>query len=271
MTGWICRTCAVEQVERTDVCTVCSDERQYVPAGGTRWTTMQELAEEGHRLTVRQVEPGLHGISVQPTLGIGQQAMLVQTEEGSVLWDPTGFLDDAGVREVRQLGRTLAIVASHPHMYGAQVAWSRALGDPPVLVAEADRHWVRRDDPAITTWSGTRQLAEGLTLQQTGGHFPGSAVLHWAAGAGGRGVLLGGDTVAPNPDGATIAFMRSFPNRLPLSGAVVDRVTTTIEAWEFDRVYGNFGNSIVTDARAALRRSADRHIAWVRGDFDHLT
>jgi hypothetical protein len=40
---------------------------------------------------------------------------------------------------------------------------------------------------------------------------------------------------------------------------------------EFDRLYDNFGKTVDTDARAAVRRSADRYIGWVRGDFDHLT
>lgn len=96
-------------------------------------------------------------------------------------------------------------------------------------------------------------------------------MVHWAAGAGGKGVILAGDTVFPNPDRTSISFMRSYPNRIPLSGAVVDRVTRSLEEFAFDRIYGNFANKIDSDARAVLRRSADRHIGWVRGDFDHLT
>ena len=65
--------------------------------------------------------------------------------------------------------------------------------------------------------------------------------------------------------------MRSFPNRIPLSAGVVERIATQLERLEFDRLYGNFGTVIETGARAVVRRSADRHIRWVRGDFDHLT
>jgi hypothetical protein len=56
-----------------------------------------------------------------------------------------------------------------------------------------------------------------------------------------------------------------------MSAAVVDRVATTVIESKFDRAYGNFGNMIESDARAVIRRSADRYMAWVRGDFDHLT
>jgi hypothetical protein len=52
---------------------------------------------------------------------------------------------------------------------------------------------------------------------------------------------------------------------------VVDRITRAVEVLEFDRLYDNFGKTVDTDARAAARRSADRYIGWVRGDFDHLT
>jgi glyoxylase-like metal-dependent hydrolase (beta-lactamase superfamily II) len=156
-------------------------------------------------------------------------------------------------------------------MYGVQVEWSRALGDPPVLVAEADAHWINRPDRVIETWSGEREVLPGVTLSQPGGHFPGSAVAHWAAGAEGRGVLLSGDTIFANPDLRSVAFMRSYPNHLPLSGAVARRVADHVDRLPFDRLYGNFANVIASDAREVVRRSAERHIAWANGDFDHLT
>ncbi|MFD2395749.1 hydrolase [Prauserella oleivorans] len=204
-------------------------------------------------------------------MGIGQHAKLVRTPYGNLLWDPIGFVDDAGAARVRDLGPVLAVAASHPHMFGVQVEWSRALGDVPVLVAEADADWIARPDPVIQPWSGRVELAPGLTLVQLGGHFPGSAVAHWAAGAGGRGVLLSSDTIFVNPDRASVSFMRSFPNRIPLSGAVVERIAGAVDQLAFDRLYGNFDLSIDTDARSVVRRSAERHVKWCRGDYDHLT
>lgn len=110
-----------------------------------------------------------------------------------------------------------------------------------------------------------------MTLHQTGGHFPGSAVVHWAAGAAGRGALLSGDSVYPNPDRRSISFMRSYPNHLPLSGAVALRIAEQLGGYKFDRIYGNFNNAIASGAKAILHSSAQRHAAWARGDFDHLT
>jgi glyoxylase-like metal-dependent hydrolase (beta-lactamase superfamily II) len=82
---------------------------------------------------------------------------------------------------------------SHPHFYGAMVEWSQAFGGAPIYIPAADRGWVQRDDPGIVTWSGARELSPGVTLVQCGGHFEGSAVLHWADSAEGQGALLVGD------------------------------------------------------------------------------
>ncbi|MET0672514.1 MAG: hydrolase [Microbacterium pygmaeum] len=271
MTFWICATCAVEHTERSAVCAICADERQWVPSDGQRWTTLTEMTDAGYRTSIAELEPDLWAVSSAPGAGIGQQSKLVCTNEGSVLFDPLGFLDEAAVRSILDLGPVAAIVASHPHMFGVQVEWSHALGGVPVLVAEKDRGWVARDDPAIQSWSAEVEVLPGVTLTQTGGHFPGSNVVHWSGAADGKGVLLASDTIFPNADRSSVSFMRSFPNPLPLSGAVVERVAAHVERFEFDRLYGNFERVIAADARAIVRRSADRHIGWVNGDFDHLT
>ncbi|PXX61119.1 metallo-beta-lactamase superfamily protein [Nocardia tenerifensis] len=267
----ICQTCAVEHDAAAEICRICADERQWVPAAGQQWTTLDKLVASGHKVTMRELEPDLFGLRTEPEFGIGQESHLVRTPAGNVLWDVTGYVDENAARLVRELGEVVAIVPSHPHHYGVQVEWSRALGGVPVLVAESDLEWVARRDPAIRPWSGRLELLPGVTLRQLGGHFPGSAVLHWAAGAGGKGVLFSADTIQANPDRKSVAFMRSYPNRIPLSPAVVERVATTAEEFEFDRLYDNFGKPIDGDARAVVRSSAERHIAWVRGDFDHLT
>ncbi|WP_062993024.1 MBL fold metallo-hydrolase [Nocardia anaemiae] len=267
----ICRTCGVEHDDNAQICRICTDERQWVPADGQAWTGLAELAGEGHRVRISDVEPDLYALEVEPSFAIGHRCHLIRTPNGCLLWDPVGFVDDAVVEQIRQLGRVVAIAASHPHHFGAQVAWSRALGGVPVRVSEADLEWVARRDPVIQPWAGKLEIVPGLTLTQVGGHFPGSAVAVWAAGANGNGVLLSADTVHTNRDRATVTFMRSYPNRIPLSAAVVARISQTISGLVFDRIYDNFGQSIASDARVVTQRSAERYIGWVRGDFDHLT
>ena len=268
---WVCATCGVEHASRPDVCAICDDERQWVPEQGQRWTTLDELAAAGTRVVVDELEPGLLGLRAEPGVGIGPTTKVVVTPAGSLLWDPLGFVDDEAVAAVLAHGPVVAVVASHPHMFGVQVEWSRRLGGVPVLVSDADASWVQRPDPVIRTWSGEREVLPGVVLSQPGGHFPGSAVVHWAAGAEGRGVLLAGDTIMANPDRRTVSFMRSYPNRLPLSGAVALRVAEQVAGRPFDRLYNNFDGVIPADARALVLASAQRHAAWVRGDFDHLT
>ncbi len=271
---WICATCAVETDDLPAPpveCAVCEDERQWVPEDGQRWTTLEELREAGTRITVTEVEAGLWGLRAQPAVGIGQQTMVVRTPEGVLLFDCVGYVDEAALDFVRSLGPTLAVAASHPHMYGVQTEWARALGDVPVLVAAPDAEWVRRRDCLVELYDERRELAPGLTLHRVGGHFRGQAVVEWAAGAEGRGVLLAGDAVFPNPDRRSVSFMRSYPNRIPLSGNVVQRIAGQLEGLHFDRLYNNFGAVVPSDAKVVLRRSADRHAAWARGDFDHLT
>jgi hypothetical protein len=273
MPVWICRTCAVEQSETDEpasICAICSDERQYVRPSGQRWTTLEELATPGRRGVVAEVEPGLHGISIEPSVGIGQRALLVQTASGNVLWDPTGYLDDDLIAAVQQLGGLAAVAASHPHMFGVQVEWSHRFGGVPVYVQAADREWLQRDDPVVTVWEEKTEVLPRVVLHRIGGHFPGSAVLHFV-GADGQGVLLSGDTVACTPDERWVSFMRSFPNKIPLSAAVVAKVADRVLQLDFDRLYDNFAGQVAGAAAGWVRRSADRYVAWVRGDFDHLT
>lgn len=269
---WICETCAVETADLESppkVCQICADERQWVPEGGPTWTTIEQLRSRGTRVVIDQVEPELWGVRCEPEVGIGQQMMVVRTPSGTVLFDCVGYLDDAAVEFVRGLGPTLAVAASHPHMYGVQTEWAAAL-DAPILLAERDQEWVRRDE-RVEFYDEHHEITSGLTLHRVGGHFRGQAVLEWASGNEGKGVLLAGDAIFTNPDRRTVSFMRSYPNRLPLSGAVVQRLADQVETLHFDRLYNNFGAVVPTDAKAVVRYSADRHAAWVRGDFDHLT
>ena len=272
MPVWICRTCAVEQPDTAGppaTCAICSDDRQYVRPSGQRWTTMAELVGEGPAGTLAEVEPGLLGLSVTPGLGIGQRALLVRTDAGNLLWDPVGYVDDDLEAAVREVGGVAAVASSHPHMFGAQVAWGERF-DAPVGVQARDRGWVQREDPRVRSWEESREVLPGVTLHRVGGHFPGSAVARFE-GADGRVVLLTGDTVAGTPDEHWVSFMRSFPNKVPLSAAVVRTVADRVLALGPERLYDNFGGQVLADASTWVARSADRYVGWVRGDFDHLT
>lgn len=272
-TAYICVTCGVQQSPSRatpERCPICEDERQYVRQGGQAWTTLDELRAQGHRVELRELEAGLTGVGVRPVFGIGQRGLLVRTPAGNVLWDCFGYIDAKGVEAVRAIGGLSGIAFSHPHFYGVMVEWSRAFGSCPIWIPTADREWVQRDDPAIVEWSGTREVLPGVTLVQTGGHFEGSAVLHWAAGAGGRGALLVGDTITVVPDIRAVSFMRSYPNLIPLPAEEIRRIVATVGPFAFDRIYGGWWDRVTaTDGKGAVERSARRYLKWI-GDEGRL-
>lgn len=267
MTIWTCATCAIEHPDTIDppqVCEICSDERQYVPASGQRWTTRDELAAEGFRITVAELEPGLHAVETIPELGIGQRGLLVQTKHGNLLWEPPGFLDNAGIDVIHALGGVAVVAASHPHLTGSSIQWSHAFGHVPVYVADADRQWIRRPDPVIRLWAGVEELLPGLAMHQFGGHFAGSSMVHWPAGAQGRGALLAGDTIGIGRDRKSVNAMRSYVNNIPLPARAIQRILDTSEPLAFERIYGAFA-TIDTGAKAITERSLRRYMGWITG------
>ena len=262
MDCFICVTCGV-QYGPTEAppahCRICEDERQYVGWSGQQWTTLKELRGK-HRTDVRD-DLGLLGVGTTPPFAIGQRALLVQSPGGNVLWDCITMIDEAAVDAIRQLGGVRAIAISHPHYYSSFVEWSRAF-DAPVLLHEADQQWIMRPDPRIELWSGaTRPLWDDMTLINAGGHFDGGTVLHWPAGADGRGALLAGDILQVAQDRRYVSFMYSYPNYIPLSAGEVERIVGTVEPYEFDRIYGAWWDrNVEAGARSAVRRSAERYI-----------
>lgn len=266
---WICATCGNHHPEAEsppEVCVICADERQWVPPDGQRWTTPAKLSAAGHRSELHEVEPDLFGIGVEPQFAIGQRALLVRTSEGNLLWDPPGFLDERAIRAVRELGGLRAVSASHPHFYGAIAVWSRAF-DAEILLPEVDVSWLTRPTPAVRTWSGSLPVLPGVTLVQCGGHFPGSAVVHWQEGAAGDGALLSGDTIFVTPGEDRVTFVWSAPNRIPLPEPAVRGVVEAVRPYGFDRIYGGWWSPVLhRDARRVVESSAERYIQFLRNE-----
>ena len=264
-------TCGVETAEPLpETCRICADERQWVPLHGQIWTSVEEQLAGGMHIDVVELEPGAWALTSDPAVGIGQRSILVQTDAGNVLWDPLGTITDDAVEQVRELGGLAFVAASHPHMFGVQCAWADAL-DARVLVNERDASWIARRHERIDLWDGEVELLPGVRLIRFGGHFPGAAVIEWARGSGGEGSLLAGDTMQPKPDRRSVAFMRSYPNNIPLSAGVVRRLAEQAAGLRFRRVYGNIPGQVVEDGPEAIARSAQRHIDWVTGVHDDLT
>lgn len=262
MHPWICATCAAEFAPSADAphrCPICEDPRQYVPETGQRWTHELELVQD-HRTVLREEEPGLLGIGVDPSVAIGQRALLITHPEGGVMFDGVPFLDEAAIFEIKRSGGVRAMVMSHPHLYGAMVTNSIKLGNVPIYIPEADRDWVMYPHENIHFFDQDQlDLGHGVTLNVTGGHFDGSAFVHWPEGADGKGALLTGDTIFTGGDKNWVSFMWSTPNRVNLGPKAIRKIVSTADALPYDRIHdGWWGSGVMEDAKHKVAASADR-------------
>ncbi|GAB3488116.1 hydrolase [Amycolatopsis cihanbeyliensis] len=277
MTIWICTGCGLEHPDSpepppVDGCVldrgeVGVEERGDLGPHGRGWTTHAELAAQPHETLRRDHGRGVYSLRREPRFAIGHWSFLVRTAHGNLLWDPPAYLDEEVLGLVRELGGVDVIAVSHPHMFAAQVSWSHAFGRVPVLVNADDQEWVPRADPVVEYWKDHAEPLPGVELIQLGGHMPGSSVARTS-----DGTLLVGDTISGVPvHPAWVSFTRNYPKLVPLSPAVVRRIVRRLDAYEYDRLYTLGGDTIDSQAKAVVHRSADSHIRWAGGEFDRLT
>lgn len=215
-----------------------------------------------HRIAWKSETRDLHALGVAPSFAIGQRAFVLQAGDGNILWDCLPMLDHEVLARLRVMGPITAIAISHPHFHGAHAVWSKVLGDVPVYVHADDACWLQSDYPALHLWDGEQQrIGADVTLIRCGGHFAGSAVLHWASG---DGHLLTGDTMQVVADRAHVSFMRSYPNLIPLGPSGIERIRAAIEPFRFASVHGAFpGRTIEGDGKAAVERSVARYLSAI--------
>jgi glyoxylase-like metal-dependent hydrolase (beta-lactamase superfamily II) len=265
---WTCEQCGAQFPESAAppaACLVCEDERQFVNWKGQAWLTREELAQR--RKLVWRDDLGIPGIGIDPSFAIGQRALLVPGRDGCVMWDCIPLATPEAVEYIRSLGGLKAIAVSHPHFYGAVADWSEAFGGVPVYLHGDDRAFVTRPHPAIVPWTGDQhRISDDILLVRTGGHFPGATVLHWRAGAEGRGALLTGDVAMVAMDRRSLSFMYSYPNYIPQNATSVRRIAGAVAPLAFDRVYGAWwGRNIAANAKEAFDTSVRRYIAAISG------
>jgi hypothetical protein len=258
-----CGTQFAESAQPPSHYPICEDERQFVRHAGQEWTTLKRLATDYHNRIEEEV-PRLLGIGTNPEFAIGQRALLVRSPGGNLLWDCIALLDDQTITEINARGGIRAIAISHPHFYTTMVDWAERF-DAQIFLHTADRKWVMRPADAgsrIQFWEGrTLSLWDGLTLINCGGHFEGGTVLHWPAGANGKGALLTGDIITVVQDRRYVSFMRSYPNLIPLGAAAIHRILERIEPFSFEQIYGGWWKAnVLAGAKAAVVRSAERYL-----------
>jgi len=266
MENFICVQCGVQFGETAEIpqrCPICEDERQFVRHTGQEWTTLKRL-QVAHRNRFEEETPRLFGIGTEPEFAIGQRALFLQSPGGNLLWDCITLLDDQTAAEINARRGIRAIAISHPHFYSAMVEWAECF-DAQIFLHASDREWVMRDSPWIEFWEGsTLSLWDDLTLINLGGHFEGGTVLHWPAGARDKGALLTGDIITVVQDRRYVSFLRSYPNLIPLGASAIGRIVEKIEPFSFDQIYGGWWQAnVLSDAKAAVKRSAERYVRWI--------
>ncbi|KAF1932429.1 uncharacterized protein M421DRAFT_54336 [Didymella exigua CBS 183.55] len=259
-------------------CRVCLDPRQYVPAHGQTWTSLNDSqATQKNEFKTDEHDPRIHYITTAPLtpaelspglsdstttrkqLGIGERAILLQTPHGNVLWDLIAFLNQETINFINEKGGLKAIVISHPHFYTTHLEWASQFKCP-VYVASDDAEWLNRKDlhGVRKLYKGAEEIVPGVTVIQCGGHFDGSSVLHWEK------KLFIADTMMSVPSGffnaaqpaahpltASFSFMWSYPNMIPLPPAKIHGIWKALRAFEFEETYGGFPGQNV--ARTGLK------------------
>jgi hypothetical protein len=94
-------------------------------------------------------------------------------------------------------------------------------------------------------------------------------MLHWAAGAKGKGVVCSADMAIANLDRKSFAFMRSIPNFIPLSEKAVRAIGAALIPLAFDRVYSHHWERVIhSGAKQILQDSVERYVAAIGGVYD---
>ena len=265
---WTCEQCGAQfpdSVAPPAACLICEDERQFVNWKGQTWIARDDLVKS--RKLVWRDDLGIPGIGIEPSFAIGQRALLVPGRDGCVMWDCIPLATPEAVEYIRSLGGLKAVAVSHPHFYGAVADWSEAFGGAPLYLHGDDRAFVTRPHPAIVPWTGDQhRISDDILLVRVSGHFPGATVMHWGAGAQGRGALLTGDVAMVAADRRSLSFMYSYPNYIPQNATSVRRIAGAVAPLSFDRIYGAWwGRNIAANAKEAFDTSVRRYIAAISG------
>lgn len=236
-----CRTCGTQYSADTstpDLCPICSDDRQYFNDEGQSWTNTTEIITH-HKVSITELTPSLYALQVTPLFALGQRALLVLSPGGNVLWDCIPLLNQEIIDFIRSKGGLKAIAFSHPHFYSNVNQWAETF-DCPVYINRADEQWMFNKGPMIRFWEGLEQaLWDGISIINTGGHFPGSSVLRVPAFSK-AGALLTGDSIYVAKSKKHLAFMYSYPNFIPLPAKELAEVLRRVEKIDFDTIYGGF-------------------------------
>jgi hypothetical protein len=214
-------------------CPVCTDVRNALPEDGWHFETDVEIAA-GRQARWAEVVPGVTGYWCEPQLGLGTTGWVIETDAGLVGWEGAGYYPPEALAELRRRGGLIALGASHVHGYGALWQLQDELAPPVLAIGVDDLVWTKA---FRVTWptDDRHELAPGLTMYRSGGHFAGHSVLHDER----RGILFTGDLIKVDLDGTVpvgLSCHKAYHAQIPLSHAEVHQAQALVEQLDFDAV-----------------------------------
>lgn len=258
----ICATCGTHYAPDTsfELCPICNDDRQYIPEGGQRWTTPEQLTSR-YSVRTNKLQENVYELEITPSFAIAQRAFLILSPQGNILWDCIPLLNDPLIEFIKAKGGLRAIAFSHPHYYSNMLDWAAAF-DCPIYIHRSDEQWIFNKGPRIERWEGQEKtLWDGMRLINVGGHFPGSSVLH-VPHLSSEGAVFCGDTLVIAPNKKHIAVMYSYPNRMPLPHGEVQRIKEQVEAIPFDTLYSFMRDLNLTgNVKDIFNKSMERYLS----------
>jgi len=256
----ICATCGTTYQANNvpATCTICLDERQWVPQEGQMWVIPRELLK-GHSVKLNRIQENLYELTINPKFAIGQRAILVLSEHGNILWDCIPLLDEMIIEFIKAKGGLKAIAFSHPHFYSNMNDWAEIF-DCPILIHNNDAEQVMVKGKNVDFWQGKElELWDGMKLFLIGGHFAGSSILH-VPFLSKEGAIICGDTLFLSPNKQHFSVVWSSPNRMPLPLMQMKRIQKHLDDIPFDAFYGYIGiQNLTENVKEILRKSFERY------------
>lgn len=253
MTSYLCTNCGFWQryFAVPPTCPICTDFRHTPPEGGFQFLTPDRAAQETHTVWTGE-DTDIVTFRADPRIGIGPSGYLIRHPGGNVFFDGTAYYSPDALDLIASLGGIQWLSASHPHAYGA--LWQlQARFAPTVVIQVEDLPWTNAFE---TAWPFDEkvELAPGLTLLHTGGHFAGHSVLYWAD----RKTLFAGDMLKFH-GGEGLSTHKGFNRQIPMSHAEVQRYKEVVQKLDFDTVYTSFEAAPCT--RADVLHLFDRQLS----------
>ena len=257
---WLCENCGFWQryPGPPPSCPLCLDARHVVPSD--RWSFVAaDEASERYPCAWSEVEPGVWRFVNDPAPGIGAVGYVVTTPAGNVSFEGAVFSPQA-LDFIEGLGGLAVISASHPHSYGG--LWQlQDRFDAELALHPGDLRWTAALRVTYP-FDDVLELAPGLTLHHTAGHFDGHAVLHDAR----RRILFCGDALKFELDPAdprravTVSAHKAFVRGVPLTHAELRGYRAVFAPLDFAQTWTPFEQA-ANAGRGVVLALVDRFLA----------